>query len=60
MIWERLTLAGPEARLLPAEKLHGPTTAVTAIMTFAMVIIAAAGLSLANAASVVSAGAENR
>ena len=60
MIWERLTLAGPEARLLPAEKLHGPTTAVTAIMTFAMVIIAAAGLSLANAASAVSAGAENR
>jgi cell division transport system permease protein len=46
--------------LLPAEKLHGPTTAVTAIMTFAMVLIAAAGLSLASAASSVSAGVQNR
>lgn len=60
MIWERFRPAGPEARLLPAEKLHGPTTAVTAIMTFAMVLVAAAGLALANAASAVSAGAENR
>ena len=59
MIWDRLRPGGPEARLLPAEKLHGPTTAVTAIMTFAMVVVAAAGLALANAASAVSAGAEN-
>lgn len=60
MIWERLRPGGPEAQLLPAEKLHGPTTAVTAIMTFAMVIVAATGLALANAASTVSAGSENR
>ena len=59
MIWQRLRGAGAEGRLLPAEKLHGPTTAVTAIMTFAMVVVAAAGLALANAASAVNAGAEN-
>jgi cell division transport system permease protein len=59
VIWERLRAGNPEARLLPAEKLHGPTTAVTAIMTFAMVVVAAAGLALANAASAVSEGAEN-
>lgn len=51
MILDRIWTPGPEARLLPAEKLHGPTVAVTAIMTFAMVIVAAAGLALANAAA---------
>jgi cell division transport system permease protein len=59
MIRAHLRGAGPEGRLLPAEKLHGPTTAVTAIMTFAMLVVAAAGLALANAASAVNAGAEN-
>ena len=52
--------AGGEARLLPAEKLHVPTVAVLAIMTFAMVVVAAGGLALANAASIVASGAENR
>ena len=60
MIFDRIRTPGPEARLLPAEKLHGPTVAVTAIMTFAMIVVAAAGLSLANAASVVTAGVENK
>ena len=56
----RLRILGSESRLLPAEKLHGPTVAVTAIMTFAMIVVAAAGLALANAASVVTAGTESK
>jgi len=50
----------PEARLLPVERAHVPTVAVMAIMTFAMMIVAAAGLALANAAGIVSSGIENR
>lgn len=49
-----------ETSLLPAGKVHGPTTAVIAIMTFAMLIVAAAGLALTNAAGVVAKGVENR
>ncbi|HEU5481494.1 MAG TPA: FtsX-like permease family protein [Sphingomicrobium sp.] len=60
MILDRILGSDPEARLLPAEKLHGPTVAVMAIMTFAMVVVAAAGLALANAASLVASGVENR
>jgi cell division transport system permease protein len=60
MILDRILTSAPEARLLPAEKLHGPTVAVMAIMTFAMMIVAAAGLALANAASLVAGGVENR
>ena len=60
MILDRLFASAPEARLLPAEKLHGPTVAVMAIMTFAMIVVAAAGLALANAAALVSSGADNR
>lgn len=60
MILDRILAPGPEARLLPAEKLHGPTVAVMAIMTFAMMVVAAAGLALANAAALVASGAENR
>ncbi len=59
MILDRIWAPGPEARLLPAEKLHGPTVAVTAIMTFAMIIVGAAGLALAHAAAAVTSGAEN-
>ena len=47
-------------RTLPAGKVHGPTTAVIAIMTFAMLLVAAAGLALSNAAGVVAKGVENR
>lgn len=49
-----------ERNLLPAGKVHGPTTAVIAIMTFAMLVVAAAGLMLTNAAGVVVKGVENR
>jgi len=60
MILDRILTSAPEARLLPAEKLHGPTVAVMAIMTFAMVVVASAGLALANAAGLVAGGVENR
>ena len=60
MILDRIWTPGPEARLLPAEKLHAPTVALMAIMTFAMIVVAAAGLALANAASVVTTGAESK
>ena len=60
MILERIRTSAPEARLLPIEKLHAPTVAVMAIMTFAMMIVAAAGLALANAAAMVSSGVESR
>lgn len=59
MIFDRFR-PPPEARLLPVERLHVPTVAVMAIMTFAMMIVAAAGLALANAAGIVSSGIENR
>ena len=60
MILDRIWTPGPESRLLPAEKLHGPTVAVMAIMSFAMIVVAAAGLALANGASLVTSGAESR
>jgi len=53
------SIAG-ERTLLPAGKVHGPTTAVIAIMTFAMLLVAAAGLTLSNAAGVIAKGVENR
>lgn len=49
-----------ERRLLPGGRLSGPTPFVIAIMTFVMLITAAAGLALANAAAVVRSGIENR
>jgi cell division transport system permease protein len=49
-----------EGNLLPAQKVHGPTTAVIAIMTFAMLLVAAAGLALTDAAGVVAKGVESR
>jgi cell division transport system permease protein len=49
----------PERRLLPGGRL-GPTPYVIAIMMFVMVVIAAAGLALANAAGTVARGVENR
>lgn len=60
MILDRIWSSAPEARLLPAENLHGPTVSVMAIMTFAMMIVASAGLALANAAGLVASGVENR
>lgn len=60
MILDRIWTSAPEARLLPAEKLHGPTVSVMAIMTFAMIVVTAAGLALSNAAGLVASGVENR
>ena len=60
MIFEKIWTSAPEARLLPIEKLHGPTVSLMAIMTFAMMVVAAAGLALSNAAGLVSSGVENR
>ena len=55
-------LAGSEAerRLLPGGTLRGPTPYVIAIMTFAMMIVASAGLALANAAGIVAGAVEHR
>jgi cell division transport system permease protein len=55
-------IAGSEAerRLLPGGTLRGPTPYVIAIMTFAIIIVAAAGLALANAAGIVARAVEHR
>jgi len=50
----------PERRLLGTRPLQGPTPWVIAIMTFAIMIIAAAGLALAETAERVSEGAAAR
>lgn len=49
-----------ERRLLGGTQFKGPTPYVLAIMTFVMVMIAAAGLTLAGAARQAAAGAESR
>jgi cell division transport system permease protein len=50
----------PDRRLIPASGLRGPVPLLIAIMTFVMVVVAAAGLALANTASVVRGGVESR
>jgi cell division transport system permease protein len=55
-----LVATPPERRLLPGGRMRGPTPYVIAIMMFVMVVIAAAGLALADAARLVSQGVENR
>jgi cell division transport system permease protein len=49
-----------ERRLLGTRPLQGPTPWVIAIMTFSIMIVAAAGLALADTAGRVAAGAETR
>ena len=49
-----------EKRLLPTSGVRGPVPVLIAIMTFVMVVVAAAGLALVNTSSVVKAGVENR
>ena len=49
-----------ERRLLSGDRQHGPTTYLIAIMTFAMVLVAAAGLALASTAEVVARGIAHR
>ena len=55
-----LSVSEAERRLLPSAPLRGPTLYVIAIMTFVMMIVAACGLALANAAGVVAAAVEHR
>jgi len=49
-----------ERRLLGQQRLRGPTPWVIAIMSFSIVVVAAAGLSLANAAGLVARSVESR
>ena len=49
-----------ERRLIPSSGIRGPVPLLIAIMTFVMVVVAAAGLALSNTASVVKTGVENR
>jgi cell division transport system permease protein len=55
-----LTTPIPERRLLSEGRLRGPTPYVIAIMTFAMIVVAATGLALSNAAGIVARGVESR
>ena len=55
-----LIISEPERRLIPSSGVRGPVPLLIAIMTFVMVVVAAAGLALANSASVVKSGVEHR
>ena len=55
-----LLVSEAERRLIPASGVQGPVPLLIAIMTFVMVVVAAAGLALANTASVVKDGVESR
>ena len=52
--------APPERRLLPGRGVRGATPWVIAIMTFIMLVVAAAGIALANTAGLVAAGVNER
>ena len=55
-----LTISEPERRLIPSSGVRGPVPVLIAIMSFVMLVVAAAGLALANAGSVVKSGVEHR
>ena len=55
-----LFVSEADRRLIPASGVRGPVPLLIAIMTFVMVVVAAAGLALGNTASVVTSGVENR
>ena len=55
-----LFVSEADRRPIPASGIKGPVPLLIAIMTFVMVVVAAAGLALANTATVVKAGVENR
>ena len=55
-----ISASGSERRLLSEGRLRGPTPYVIAIMTFAMMVVGAAGLALSNAAGIVARGVESR
>ena len=52
--------APPDRRLIPGGGVRGATPWVIAIMTFVMLIVAAAGIALANSAGLVAAGVSER
>jgi cell division transport system permease protein len=54
------TISEAEGRLIPSSGMRGPVPLLIAIMTFVMVVVAAAGLALANTGSVIRAGVEHR
>lgn len=49
-----------ERRMIPTSGIRGPVPVLIAIMAFVMVVVAAAGLALANTSSVVKGGVEHR
>ena len=55
-----LMISEPEKRLIPSSGMRGPVPLLIAIMTFVMVVVAAAGLALANVGGVVRSGVEHR
>ncbi len=55
-----LIVSEPDRRLIPSSGVRGPVPLLIAIMTFVMVVVASAGLALANTASVVKGGVEHR
>src|SRR4029453_18521589 len=55
-----LAISEPDRRLIPSSGVRGPVPLLIAIMTFVMVVVAAAGSALANTGSVVKAGVEHR
>jgi cell division transport system permease protein len=60
MIFGWMLASPPERRLLGARPLRGPTPWVIAIMSFSMMLVAAAGLALSNTAATVARGVEAR
>ena len=56
----RLTISDAERRLIPSSGVRGPVPLLIAIMSFVMLVVAAAGLALANAGAVVRSGVEHR
>ena len=56
----QLFVTDAERRLIPSSGVRGPVPVLIAIMTFVMVVVAAAGIALANTSSVVKGGVENR
>ena len=55
-----LMVSEPEKRLIPSSGVRGPVPVLIGIMTFVMVVVAAAGLALGNTAAIVKSGVENR
>ena len=60
MIPAGIFVSPAERRLLGTARLGGPTPWVTAVMSFSIMLIAAAGLALANTAGVLSRAIESR